>query len=490
MGPQDKVVVTVAGISVEVGGPPHIIPTPHFWPSTVGISPLHQKHHLFWNLHDINYSHTPPHLTAASPADAKHLSLATTMGQAITEVVMAHGSWVTVLSPLILSAAAELQEHIDGDNTRISTLPATPSSLPLSITEENLGRHLLKPALHNLLPCLLKNRGEAFSMASIPGPQVPVAEAAQRSPRSSEASPRPSSPLMMSLMRMSWCHRLINKEEMDANEEPAIQIALKVIVKKTTTNFSGAILMEDEFTDTSVPTWAPHCGQCVTHDLICHQGFNKNNGWTLKVCVLCSCLKIRCGGKGSNPPPAKGKSLAACRACSQSRRHPLPIQEDLALDTGPLVEEELVPPVTLAVANPELSQMLDDPVAAGPSSILPPSCVAHDQELQVLKMEVTALHATIEALMAQVVAGDQLLHAAYTRLDVQDNCTDLLAGQIANIHRLVNPPSSVTPTNIAADECPDLAAGPAKDMEDLACLLVTIKTPEVEDSNVSGELAM
>ncbi|KAG1904074.1 uncharacterized protein F5891DRAFT_1185031 [Suillus fuscotomentosus] len=161
--------------------------------------------------------------------------------------------------------------------------------------------------------------------------------------------------------------------------------------------------------------------------------------------------------------------------------------EDPAPDAGPLVEEELAPPATLAVANPESSQTLDDPVAAGPSSILAPSCVAHDQELQVLKMEVTVLHATVEALMGQVVAGDQLLQAAYMCLDAQDNRTDLLAGKITDIHCLVDPPSSVTPTDIAADECPDLAAGPAQEMEDSACLPVTIKTPEVEDSNVSGE---
>ncbi|KAG1836430.1 hypothetical protein C8R48DRAFT_680514 [Suillus tomentosus] len=443
------------------------------------------------------------------PADAKHLSLATTMGQAITEVVMTHGSWVTVLSPLILSAAAELQEHLDGDNTGISTPPATPSSPPPSITEENLGRRLPKPAHHNLLPCLPKNGGEALSVASVPGPQVPVAEAARRSPRSSAASPGPPSTLMMSLMRMSWRHRpnkptvvdpparksgryveVASEEEMDADEEPAIQIKPTVIVKKITTNFSGAVLTEDEFADTSAPTWAPRCGQCVARDLICRQGINKNNGRTLKVCALCSRLKIRCGGKGSNPPPAKGKSSAGRRARSQSRRRPSPIQEDPAPDAGPLVEEEPAPSATPAVANPESSQTLDDPVAAGPSSILAPSCVAHDQELQALKMEVTALRATVEALMGQVVAGDQLLQAAYMRLDAQDNRTDLLAGKIADIHRLVDPPSSVTPTDIAADKCPDLAAGPAQEMEDLACLPVTIKTPEAEDSNVSGEPAM
>ncbi|KAG2085892.1 uncharacterized protein F5147DRAFT_781851 [Suillus discolor] len=57
------------------------------------------------------------------PKDSNHISLATNMAQAITEVFMTHGALVTVLSPLILSAAAELQEHVDSDNSRISSPP-------------------------------------------------------------------------------------------------------------------------------------------------------------------------------------------------------------------------------------------------------------------------------------------------------------------------------------------------------------------------------
>ncbi|KAG2112258.1 uncharacterized protein F5147DRAFT_771319 [Suillus discolor] len=289
--------------------------------------------------------------------------------------------------------------------------------------------------------------------------------------------------------KTDWYVEVTTEDKMDANEERVITVAPKMGTKKIT-NFSGAVLTEDEFADTSAPTWAPRCGQCVARNLICHQGFNKNNGQTLKVCVLCSRLKIRCGGKGSNPPSAKGKSSAARRACSQSRRRPSPIQEDPAPDAGPLVEEEPAPPATPAVANPESSQTQDDPEAAGPSPILPPSCVAHEQEMEALKLEVARLHSTIEVLVAQVVAGDQLLQAAYTRLDAQDNRTNLLTGRIADIYRLVDLPSSAPPIDIATDECHDLAAGPANDMEDSACLPIVIKTPEAEDSNVSGEPAM
>ncbi|KAG2058802.1 hypothetical protein BDR06DRAFT_48087 [Suillus hirtellus] len=66
------------------------------------------------------------------------------MGRALTQAMMSHGGSVTVLSPLILSAAAELQQHmnasrtgltgtpawgnIQGDNIRIKTHPLFPST--------------------------------------------------------------------------------------------------------------------------------------------------------------------------------------------------------------------------------------------------------------------------------------------------------------------------------------------------------------------------
>ncbi|KAG1820777.1 hypothetical protein EV424DRAFT_1347036 [Suillus variegatus] len=397
------------------------------------------------------------------PKDSNHISLATNMAQAITEVFMTHGALVTVLSPLILSAAAKLQEHMDGDKSSISSPPvwtqirgddrqiqghplfpatlhygtSTSKAPPLPAEEwgrgTQRGKHPWASSAHSQSrPAISKTQCGKF--------RAIITTDDELDEDSDEVAPPPSTPKVADppSRKSVWYVEVTTKDKMDTNEERVIMVAPKMGAKKIT-NFSGAVLTEDEFTNTSAPTWAPRCGQCVACDLICHQGFNKNNSRTLK-----------------------------------SRRRPLPIQEDPAPDTSPLVEEELVPPATPAVANPELSQTLDDPEAAGPSSILPPSCVAHDQEIEALKLEVARLHSTVEVLVAQVVA---------------DKHTDLLAGKIANIHRLVDPPSLAPPTDIATDESDELAAGSAND-EDSACLPIAIKTPEVEDSNVSGELAM
>ncbi|KAG1895725.1 uncharacterized protein F5891DRAFT_984027 [Suillus fuscotomentosus] len=233
------------------------------------------------------------------------------------------------------------------------------------------------------------------------------------------------------------------KNEMNIDEECIIKVTLKMGAKKIT-NLAGAVLMEDDFADTSAPTWAPHYGQCVACDVICHQGYNKNNGQMLKVCGLCSHLKIQCGGKGSSALPAKGKSVAACRAHSQSWCHPslMPVIEDPAPDTGPLVEEEPAHPATPAVPNPEPSQMENPEATGSSSSILLPSCVTHQEEIQALKTEVTSFCATIEALLSQVLAA--------------------------------------TPTDLTTNESDKLAAGPANDMKESVCLLVALKTPEPE----------
>ncbi|KAG1804567.1 hypothetical protein EV424DRAFT_1351267 [Suillus variegatus] len=457
------------------------------------------------------------------PKDSNHITLATNMAQGITEVFMTHSALVTVLSQLILSAAAKLQEHVDGDNSRISSPPVWTQ---IQGDDRQIQGHLLFPAtLHygsdsrslspqagpSQTPTLPAKewgrgtqRGKRPRASSACSRSHPVISKKQHSKSraiittddeldedSDEVAPPPTKPKVADppSRKSNRYVEVTTKDEMDADKEHVITVAPKMGAKKIT-NLSGAVLTEDEFADTSAPTWAPRCGQCVVHNLICHQGFNKNNGQTLKVCALCSRLKIRCGGKESSLsqrqvlgcPPSAFPVLVPPFADTSL--------EDPAPDASPLVKEEPAPPATPAVANAESSQTLDNPEAAGPSPISPPSCVAHEQGMEALKLEVARLRSTVEVLVAQVVADNQLLQAAYMRLDAQDNHTDVLAGKIAEIYCLVDPPSSAPPTDIATDECDDLAAGPANDMEDLACLPIAIKTPEAEDFNVSGEPAM
>ncbi|KAG1838476.1 hypothetical protein C8R48DRAFT_782390 [Suillus tomentosus] len=439
------------------------------------------------------------------PAHPKHLSLATHMGQAITEVVMTHGDWVTVLSPLVLSAAAELQEHVDGDNTGISSAPdwspsppragpSQPRSVIPAVPAEERGRgtqrgkraRAASSCSRSRPPMSKKQRGKSKAIIS----SNDELDEEELAPMASKPA-IPNRPARRTLPYVE----VTSEDDMDADEEPTIKAMPKMSTTKVMKNPSDVVLTEDDFTDPSALTWAPRCGQCVSHDLICRQGVNRNNGRALKVCAFCHRLKIQCGGKGSAVPPAKGKSSAARRGRSQSRGRPSPMHDDPAPQASTLVEEKPARPTTPAAPIAEPAETQEDPVAAGPSSILPPTCIAHEEEMQVLKTEVATLRATVEALLAQVVAGDQQLQAAQRRLDAQADRTDQLTGDLADINRILQPPSSIFPEDSTADvaaveDAGELAAGPVNSVDDDSCLPVPMKSPEVEESNACDELAV
>ncbi|KAG1856828.1 hypothetical protein C8R48DRAFT_775771 [Suillus tomentosus] len=415
------------------------------------------------------------------PADPKHLSLATHMGQAITEVVMTHGDWVTVLSPLVLSAAAKLQEHVDGDNTGISSTPDWSQirgddlwirGHPLFPTTVDYHGHSRLPSppragpsqprsVIPAVPAEERGRGtrcgkHAWAASSRSRSRPPMSKKQRGKSKAiissddeldeEELAPMASKPAIPNrpARRTLPYVEVTSKDDMDADEEPTIKAVPKMSTTKVIKNPSDVVLTEDDFADPSALTWAPRCGQCVSHDLICCQGVNWNNGRALKVCAFCHRLKIRCGGKGSAVPPAKG----------------------------------------------------------GPSSILPPTCIAHEEEMQVLKTEVATLRATVEALLAQVVAGDQQLQAAQRCLDAQADRTDQLTGDLADINCILQPPSSIPPEDSTADvaatatdvaaveDAGELAAGPVNSVVDDSCLPVPMKSPEVEESNACDEPAV
>ncbi|KAG2058514.1 hypothetical protein BDR06DRAFT_1030065 [Suillus hirtellus] len=368
-------------------------------------------------------------------ADPKHLSLATHMGQAITEVIMAHGNWVTVLSLLVLSAAAELQEHVDGDNTGISSTPDWSPSPPCASPSQ---------------PCSVI-------------PAVPAEEhgrGTQRGKRAQAASSCSRSHPPMSKKQHGKSKAIISSDdELDeeelapiASKEPTIKAMPKMSTTKVIKNPSDAVLTKDDFADPSALTWAPRCGQ-----------------W--------SQLEQRLGIE-----VAKAWLYLQPKSCC----HPSPMHDDPAPQASTLVEKELACPTTPAAPIAEPAETQEDPVATSPSSILPPTCITHEEEMQVLKTEVTTLHVTVKALLAQVVAGDQQLQAAQRRLDVQADHTDQLTSDLANINRILQPPSSIPPEDSTAD----VAAGPVNSMVDDSCLLVPMKSPEVEESNACDELAV
>ncbi|KAG1786212.1 uncharacterized protein HD556DRAFT_1313657 [Suillus plorans] len=200
---------------------------------------------------------------------------------------------------------------------------------------------------------------------------------------------------------------------------------------------SGPDLMEDEFANPMAVVWAPRCGQCVARDLICRQGYHKDHSGKLRICALCSRLKIRCGGKGSDAPRMKQKSVTARRVRSQYRRRRSPVADPpVHAPAVSEVEEEQPPmaqsqdraePALASTSNSELQDLRDE--VAGLRATVEALLLQPD-----LRDEVAGLRATVEALLLQSLNGDRRLRE---REAAQDERAKLLADELEGLRRLV-----------------------------------------------------
>ncbi|KAG2096759.1 uncharacterized protein F5147DRAFT_839939 [Suillus discolor] len=300
--------------------------------------------------------------------DPEHLTIAMEMGRALTQAMMSHGGSVTVLSPLILLAAAELQQHMNASRTGLTGMPELPAE-PFS-----------------------------FSFSTTPGP-ISAQEAAcgggARGIDDELEEEEPASLVITTNKRARRAYVKVDTEdemEDDGDEEDAVELPRKIAathVAKPMT--SGLDLMKDEFTNSTA------------------EGYHKDHGGKLRICALCSRLKIRCEGKGSKAPKMKTKSVMAWRTRSQSRCCRSPPPAAGAFADAPAASQEQLP-------------LLQFEIRAEPA---PPSIP--NQEMQDLRDEVASLWATVEALQQQVVNGDWQFQEM---LAAQDQCADLLAAEL------------------------------------------------------------
>ncbi|KAG1796139.1 hypothetical protein EV424DRAFT_1353254 [Suillus variegatus] len=384
-------------------------------------------------------------------ADARHLTIAMEMGKVLTQVMMSHGGSATVLSPLILSAAAELQQHMNisrtgltgtpvwanirGDDVRIQTHPLFPStrnyrrSPPPSPPSQGPSKPRKRPVVEEPEECGRgTERGKRARAPSTRSWSHPAMSKRQHQKSRAVASSNdeldeeiPATPAIPTTTKARRQYVEIDTEEdmdEDADEEDAMEpsrTSTAAVAALPIT--SGPDLMEDEFTNPMAVVWAPRCGQCVAWDLICRQGYHKDHSGKLRICALCSRLKIRCGGKGSDAPRMKQKSVTARRVRSQYRRRRLLVAD---------------PPVHApAVSEVEEEQ---PPMAQSQDRAEPALASTSNSELQDLRDEVAGLRVTVEALLLQSLNGDRRLRE---REAAQDERAKLLADELEGLRQLV-----------------------------------------------------
>ncbi|KAG1802910.1 uncharacterized protein HD556DRAFT_1437972 [Suillus plorans] len=314
------------------------------------------------------------------------------MGKVLTQVMMSHGGSVTILSLLILSAAAELQQHM---NTPRTSLTGTPVWANIRGDDVCIQTYPLFPSTRNFRCSLPPSQGP-----SKPRKRPVVEEPEEHGKRAHAPSTRrwsrpamlkrqhqksrvvvssddgldeeiPATPAISTTTKACRQYVEINTEEdidEEANEEDAMELPRKSTAAVVALPIpSSPDLMEDEFANPLAEVWAPCCGQCITWDLICRQAYRKSQPFDFS----------------SLPNPTD-------------------------------------PPVhALAVSEVEEEQ--------------PPMVHPSNEELQDLQDEVAGLQATVEALQQQVINGDQQLQERYA---AQEEHAKLLADELEGLRQL------------------------------------------------------
>ncbi|KAG1853105.1 hypothetical protein F4604DRAFT_1686436 [Suillus subluteus] len=361
------------------------------------------------------------------PEDPKHLSIAMDMAKLMHEVFSKHAERVTILSPLVLSAGTELMNHMDEDRTALVTAPVW-----ASIVADN--PHIQG---HPLFPATAGYRKQQQPLSPLrAGPSQPKgvphaddAEESQSRPAQSKRQWQKSKAIITSdddlelgevvptvpvrkecavnmiykpgqltkvVTEQKTCRSLrhsvvASNDDMDTdtatNTGPPPKMGVPYVeLPPAPATSSGPQLKEDDFADTTAPSWAPHCGQCVAWDLICHQAFNKDHGGKLR--AEDSLWRKRLRG-------------------SRCEREVCDILPDLfsisppAHNTATHVKPS-VPDTTTTVQN-------EDEVPTHPSTSIPPppSASTDCDSVLALQAEVATLCTAVAALEDQVVAGDK-----------------------------------------------------------------------------------
>ncbi|KAG1758632.1 hypothetical protein EDD22DRAFT_956702 [Suillus occidentalis] len=444
-------------------------------------------------------------------ADPKHINIAVEMAHALSHVFSVYALQTTAVPPMVLSAAAELQEHLDSSFCKVVSTPvwtnirpndprnkisplypksvgydqppppspaaatttpaAGPSTkakgkqraVPEEDSEDERGRQrgrAKRPRAMSVVaaPKSKHQRAKSKSKAIITSDDdmeldnVVPAAAPQR-------APAPAKPLKGILKSTPlFVPNPVSRPgphyvEIDELEEDTIYSPPQRLPRRLPAPASG--LQEDDFVVTSSLVWLPACGPCAKWQLVCHQGYNATND-PLAVCARCHRAKHKCGGKGSIASN-KGRRPAANHTRSKSRRRTSTANLTVVTDDEAAAEEAPAEAVTAATATATVPTAATDVPAAAtpvPADAAATAAATHDhsesQIVLALKEEMAVLQAMVASLADRVSTGEQLLQESNRRLAEQEANAKLLAGQVAALQQEANSAAEST----AADALP------------------------------------
>ncbi|KAG2127664.1 hypothetical protein DEU56DRAFT_915626 [Suillus clintonianus] len=402
----------------------------------------------------------------------EHLRFAVQVGNIMTPVFAMHSSSATVVPPVLLSAAMEMQEHLDdtrqwfvsapvwenigADDPRIQQHPLkdkartilvsrpVPSTSTAAVAQSTPGpgpsrpKPKPKPALKKKPAEGKLDKGKAKEV--VPPEDVQGDQgrgrtlAIEKRRRDSGSSPTPAPP------------GGLQSSSGNAAPPPQATFSKKQKIAQDPVPPPADAPQEDITADKDAPELVPHCDQCIKVSVICRRGYGASGG-TLKACARCSKGKFKCSrSKIDAGEVPKGQPR---RPRSSSRRRPptqdIVMEADAAAPHAPAYS---VPPIATLSPDSRSPDPSSPPTVDPPRQSVVPSLqdsmeVDSDRDamiddLQAMTLEVmndraallskrsglqestNSVRAEVAKLQARHTATADLVHALTDRTDAQD----------------------------------------------------------------------
>ncbi|KAG2096505.1 uncharacterized protein F5147DRAFT_778298 [Suillus discolor] len=443
-------------------------------------------------------------------ADPKHIPIAVEMAKALTHVFSVYALQTTSVPPMVLSAAAELHQHLDSSFCKVVSTPvwtnirpedlrsknsllypltvgygqpappATPAAgpsakakgkqkaVPEGESEDDCG-HQLERGKHprrvmstrSLSAAPKPKRQCAKSKAIITSDDDMELDDAAAAP---EPAPAPVKPIKGVLKRTRESvpnpvsgtdPSYVEIDELDEKQMivgPAPKMRVAYVEIPPVPKGSGKAanpasgLQEDDYANSTSPVWSPGCGGCVQRQLICRQGYNTSHD-PLAVCARCHCTKHKCGGKGS-AIPTTSRRPAANHTRSKSCRRASTVNVTAVTDAA-------------SSGNVAATAVTIPATTAAPATAHVPA--PDNQTVLALKEDLAVLQTMVASLVDRVSTAEQLLQEANRRLAEQEANAKLLADQVAALQQELNsdaesPAAEILPVVMRTDAAETLAA--------------------------------
>ncbi|KAG2359793.1 hypothetical protein BDR07DRAFT_1378409 [Suillus spraguei] len=230
----------------------------------------------------------------------EHIPIVVEMAHALSRVFSIYALQAISVPPMVLSAAAELHEHLDSSFCKVKIPTARPAlwpskgkgkekAVPVEDTSDDHG-HQLEHGKHAQLHAM-----STRSQSTTPQPKCQCAKSKFKA---------------ISLVMMTWNWTMWQWQCLS-------QCRHQQSLSKWQGCQSSQWSSKDSHANSTLPVWLPGCGTCVQQQLIFRQGYNSSHE-QLGVCARSHRTKHKCSSKGSAAPTKSRRPAVRSKSCHRA----------------------------------------------------------------------------------------------------------------------------------------------------------------------------